>query len=97
MRSKSNPDVESIANTLRNPPPAGQSGENGEDMKFKKVPNIFMFSKYVREDGKYTITAEDRKNNRGTYISVFVVTDENGIEIDVLPRLKKAKEKYADM
>ena len=64
-------------------------------MKFKKVPNVFMFSKYVREDGKYTITAEDRKNKRGTYATVFVVEDVSGNEIDILPRLKEAKEKYA--
>ena len=64
-------------------------------MKFKKAQNVFMFSKYVREDGKYTITAEDRKNKRGTYVTVFVIEDEAGNEIDILPRLKEAKEKYA--
>ena len=63
-------------------------------MKFKKVPNVFMFSKYVREDGKYTIESEDRRIN-GTLKSVFVVTDSNGKEIEVMKRLKDAKEKYS--
>lgn len=63
-------------------------------MKFKKVKNAYMFSKYVREDGKYTITAKDRRIN-GTLKSVFVVTDANGAEIDVMARLKDAKEKYS--
>lgn len=64
-------------------------------MKFNKVQNSFMFSKFVREDGKYTITSEDRKIN-GKFKSVFVVTNADGDEIDVLPKLKEAKEKYAD-
>lgn len=63
-------------------------------MIFKKVKNVFMFSKFVREDGKYTIESKDRKVN-GTYKPVFVVTDENGVEVDVMKRLKDAKEKYA--
>ena len=63
-------------------------------MKFKKVPNDYLFSKYVREDGKYTIESEDRKIN-GTWKNVFVVTNENGEEIEICKRLKDAKEKYA--
>lgn len=63
-------------------------------MKFNKVKNAYMFSKYVREDGKYTITSKDRRIN-GTLKSVFVVTDESGSEIDVLMKLKEAKEKYS--
>ncbi len=63
-------------------------------MKFKKVPNDYLFSKYVREDGKYIIESEDRKIN-GTWKNVFIVTDENGKEIEVFRRLKDAKEKYA--
>lgn len=62
-------------------------------MKFKKVPHAFMFSKYVREDGKYTITSVDREIN-GHWKNVFEVTDETGAVIDTLPRLKIAKEKY---
>lgn len=62
-------------------------------MKFKKVQNVAFFSKYVREDGKYTIVSKDRKIN-GTFKCVFVVYDEHENEIDVLPRLKDAKEKY---
>lgn len=65
-------------------------------MKFKKVKNVAFFSKYVREDGKYTITSVDRKIN-GTYKNVFEVTNELGEVIDTLPRLKDAKAKYADM
>lgn len=65
-------------------------------MKFKKVPNVYMFSKYVREDGKYIIESEDRKIN-GTWKNVFVVTNENGEEIETMKRLKDAKEKYANM
>lgn len=63
-------------------------------MKFKKQSNVPFFSKYLREDGKYTITSEDRKIN-GTWKNVFEVTDEKGNLIDVLPRLKDAKEKYS--
>lgn len=63
-------------------------------MKFKKDKNVYMFSKYVREDGKYTITSTDRKIN-GTWKSVFVVSDEEEQEIDCLARLKDAKEKYS--
>lgn len=63
-------------------------------MKFKKQSNVPFFSKYTREDGKYTITSEDRKIN-GTWKNVFEVTDEKGNLIDVLPRLKDAKEKYS--
>lgn len=59
-------------------------------MKFKKVPNEYLFSKYTREDGKYTITSKDRKIN-GTYKNVFVVTDSNGNEVAVFNRLKEAK------
>lgn len=64
-------------------------------MKFKKVQNVAFFSKYVREDGKYTIVSKDRKIN-GTFKSVFVVYDEHENEIDVLKRLKDAKEKYSE-
>lgn len=64
-------------------------------MKFKKVPNIAFFSKYVREDGEYTITSEDRKIN-GVWKNVFEVTDKRGNVIEVLARLKDAKAKYAD-
>lgn len=62
-------------------------------MKFKKQPNVAFFSRYVREDGKITITSVDRQIN-GTWKNVFEVTDENGAVIDVLPRLKDAKAKY---
>lgn len=65
-------------------------------MKFKKVKNIAFFSKYVREDGKFTITSVDRNIN-GSYKNVFEVTDENGKLIDTLLRLKDAKALYADI
>lgn len=65
-------------------------------MKFKKVKNIVFFSKYVREDGKFTITSVDRNIN-GSYKNVFEVTDENGKLIDTLLRLKDAKALYADI
>jgi len=65
-------------------------------MKFNKVKNSFMFSKFVREDGKYTITSTCRRNENGTLKDVFVVTDANNNEIDVLPKLKDAKTKYSD-
>lgn len=63
-------------------------------MKFKKVKNVAFFSKYIREDGKYLICAKDRRI-KGTLKTVFVVYDENENEIDVLSRLKDAKEKYS--
>ena len=65
------------------------------NMKFKKVSNVYLFSKYIREDGKYMIIATDRENNRGTLRTVFVVYDENGNEIDEVAKLKDAKEKYS--
>ncbi|WP_298019432.1 hypothetical protein [uncultured Dysosmobacter sp.] len=64
-------------------------------MNFKKVKNAFMFSKYVREDGKYTIESVDRRIN-GTLKNVFEVSDETGKVIDTLARLKDAKEKYKE-
>jgi hypothetical protein len=64
-------------------------------MKFTKVKNAYMFSKYVREDGKYTITSTDRRIN-GTLKGVFVVTDENDTEVDVMMKLKDAKAKYSE-
>lgn len=63
-------------------------------MKFKKDKNVYMFSRYVREDGKYTITSTDRKIN-GTWKNIFVIADEEGKEIDCMSRLKDAKEKYS--
>ena len=65
-------------------------------MNFKKQANVAFFSKYVREDGKYTIESVDRRIN-GTLKNVFEVTDEAGNVIDTLPRLKDAKAKYADI
>ena len=65
-------------------------------MKFKKQTNVVFFSKYVREDGKYTVTSVDRCAN-GRWKNVFEVTDETGAVIDTLPRLKDAKQKYANV
>ena len=39
-------------------------------MKFKKQANVAFFSKYVREDGKFTITSVDRRVN-GTLKNVI--------------------------
>lgn len=64
-------------------------------MKFRKQSNVAFFSKYVREDGKFTITSVDRRIN-GFLKNVFEVTDEAGSVIDTLPRLKDAKAKYAE-
>lgn len=65
-------------------------------MKFKKQFNVAFFSKYTREDGKFTITSVDRCIN-GTYKNVFEVTDETGNVIDTFSRLKDAKAKYAEI
>lgn len=65
-------------------------------MKFKKVSNIAFFSKYVREDGEYTITSKDRLIN-GVWKNIFEVTDKTGNVVEVLARLKDAKAKYADI
>lgn len=62
-------------------------------MKWKKVANDFMFSKFVREDGEFTIESVDVMVNERLK-NVFEVTDRNGNIIDRLPRLKDAKEKY---
>jgi len=60
-------------------------------MTFKKVPYIPFYSRYVREDGKITITTATRNGK-----AAYVVTDENGNEIDCLPKMKDAKAKYAN-
>ena len=65
-------------------------------MKFKKQANVAFFSKYVLEDGKFTITSVDRRVN-GTLKNVVEVTDEAGNVIDTLPRLKDTKAKYAEI
>ena len=65
-------------------------------MKFKKQANVAFFSKYVREDGKFTITSVDLRVNRKIK-KKFEVTDEAGSVIDTLPRLKDAKAKYAEI
>lgn len=64
-------------------------------MKWNKVKNNYMFSKYVREDGKFTIESTDRRNENGTWKPVFLITDSAGKEIEVMKRLKDAKEKYS--
>lgn len=66
-----------------------------QNVKFKKAKNIYLFSKYIREDGKITITSCNRRIN-GTLKVVFEVTDENGNIVDTLLRLKDAKAKYAE-
>lgn len=70
--------------------------EERKMMKFKKVPNVYLFSKYIREDGKYTIESVDVKINN-SYKNVFIVTDENGNEVEIMKRLKDAKEKYGNI
>ena len=65
-------------------------------MKFKKQATVAFFSKYVREDGKFTITRVVRRVI-GSLNNVFEVTDEAGSVIDTLPRLKDAKAKYAEI
>ena len=65
-------------------------------MKFKKQKNVAFFSKYVREDGKFTITSVDRRIN-GAWKNLFEGTDEAGTVIETLPRLKDAKAKYAEV
>lgn len=70
--------------------------EEHKMMKFKKVPNVYLFSKYIREDGKYTIESVDVKINN-SYKNVFIVTDENGNEVEIMKRLKDAKEKYGNI
>jgi len=62
-------------------------------MKWNKVKNTFMFSKYVRSDNKYSIIAEDRTINNSLKC-VFVVYDSNGQELEVFKKLKDAKETY---
>ena len=65
--------------------------------KFKKVPNNYLFSKFVREDGKYTIESEDIKTSRGGYKNVFIVYDSDGNKVEIFKRLKDAKEKYSNL
>ena len=65
-------------------------------MKFRKAPNVPFFSKYIREDGKYIIESEDVKINN-SYKNVFKVTDENGNVIEIMKKLKDAKEKYGNI
>ena len=54
-------------------------------MKFKKQSNVAFFSKYTREDGKFTIESVDRRIN-GTFKNVFEVTDE-GRESEIRKRM----------
>lgn len=61
-------------------------------MKFKKVKYIPFYSRYVREDDKYTITTATI-NNKAAYI----VTDENGNEIEIMQKMKDAKLKYSQI
>lgn len=63
-------------------------------MRFKKQPNVEYFSKYTREDGKYTIESTYTYIN-GKPKAVFEVTDEEGNVIDTFLRLKDAKAKYS--
>lgn len=63
--------------------------------KFKKVPNVYMFSKFVREDGMYSIESEDIKTARGLYKNVFVVYDSEGKQVEVFNRLKVLKKNIA--
>ena len=58
-------------------------------MKFKKQSNVAFFSKYTREDGKFTIESVDRRIN-GTLKNVFEVTDETGNVIDTRSCVKDA-------
>jgi hypothetical protein len=60
-------------------------------MKFIKVPNTYCFSKYIREDGEYTVTTKTRNNK-----AAYVVTNRNGEEIAVFAKMKDAKAAYAD-
>ena len=61
-------------------------------MKFKKVEYIPFYSRYVREDGKYTITTATI-NNKAAYI----VTDENDNKIEIMQKMKDAKLKYSQI
>ena len=63
-----------------------------KNMKFKKVEYIPFYSRYVREDGKYTITTATI-NNKAAYI----VTDENGNKIEIMQKMKDAKLKYSQI
>ena len=74
----------------------GRKERERNNMKFKKVPNSYLFSKYIREDGAYIIESEDIKIN-GHWKNVFTVKDRDGNLIDTLSRLKDAKAKYSDM
>lgn len=65
-------------------------------MKFKKMPNVYLFSKYVREDGEYFIESVDGYVD-GKLKSWFEVTDKNGNVVEKMKRLKDAKEKYANI
>lgn len=62
-------------------------------MKFKRKSDVMAYPDYVREDGKIVIRPEMEQHRMR---DLFHVYDECGTEIDVLPRLKQAKEKYAE-
>ena len=62
-------------------------------MKFKKVPNVYLFSKFVREDGEFTIESDTIYVN-GKYKDCFTVTDREGNIVERMQRLKDAKAKY---
>ena len=52
-------------------------------MKFKKQANVAFFSKYVREDGKFTITSVDRRVN-GTLKNAYPIVMTQGKEFIVV-------------
>lgn len=60
-------------------------------MKWIKEKNTYCFSKYVRDDGKYTVTTKTRNNK-----AAYVVTNATGEEVAVFARMKDAKEAFSD-
>lgn len=60
-------------------------------MKWYKVKNTYCFSKYIREDGKYTVTTKTRNNK-----AAYVVTNESGEEVAVFAKMKDAKQAFSE-
>ena len=63
-------------------------------MKFIKKKDSYLFPIYEREDNKFSIESSNRFFGK-TLKQVYIVLDSSGNEIDVMFKLRDAKEKYS--
>lgn len=63
-------------------------------MKFTKKAQTYLYPIYIREDEKIIIQSTEEKIGKSWKRGFKVLTQE-GTQIDFLPTLKQAKEKYS--